>query len=216
MTLQSLLVLFGYQLLDRMTIRGLDARIDAETKQQRQDIADKVDAALALIAKYAPVRFDCLRRDMKRLFIGPTAYRAVWISELAMCLVRREYAQDQATAPARLALTLVHEGTHARLDRAGFGDGESVRARIEAACVQAEIIFASRLPAADELTAAAILRRNRDSDFFSDASERARIFAQLDQLGWEGKLAKWLNRHIPYLFRPRQRKTRRRRPSNER
>src|SRR2546427_9194317 len=47
------------------------------------------------------------------------------------------------TSAARLASTLVHEATHARLDRLGFRYAAERRARIEGICFRREIAFRS-------------------------------------------------------------------------
>ena len=50
------------------------------------------------------------------------------------------------TDTALIAAVIVHEATHARLWRCGFGYDEDERHRIEAICVRRELAFARRLP----------------------------------------------------------------------
>ena len=111
--------------------------------------------------------------------------------------MRLKLAAPQTT-PEQVALTLVHEGTHARLLRAGFKYDETVRARIEHVCILTEILVARRLPASDELVAAASRRLARPTEFWSNAAFRARDLEQLAQLGpaarSAGRIAGWVAR----------------------
>ena len=54
---------------------------------------------------------------------------------------------------ARIALTIIHEATHARLFRAGFGYDDTNRDRIERVCKSAEINLARRIPDSEQALA---------------------------------------------------------------
>ena len=54
--------------------------------------------------------------------------------------------QAETTSPELIAAVIVHEATHARLERYGIGYEEKLRARIEAVCFRRELAFAAKLP----------------------------------------------------------------------
>lgn len=105
-----------------------------------------VSAALDLIASVDPVRFTRLRRDLRRIFVTGCSADAQYWAELDMCLLRGDVLLRKDITPAQIALTLVHEGTHARLAKAGFAYSPTSRNRHEVLCIKAEFAFASRLP----------------------------------------------------------------------
>lgn len=61
------------------------------------------------------------------------------------CSIQRGRFSDPETRNEDIALILVHEATHARLSKFGFGYDEALRARIEAICHRRELAFAKRL-----------------------------------------------------------------------
>lgn len=114
---------------------------------------DRVEAAVELIAACDPLRLDRLRRDMPRVLIGvPEVGDACFSPGTGLGVLNLEVVSQKVTTPAQLALLIVHEATHARLHRAGVEYVPELRARIERACVRAELAFAERLPAADRQT----------------------------------------------------------------
>ena len=57
---------------------------------------------------------------------------------------------------ASIAMTLVHEATHARLDQAGILYTAELRPRIERLCVRQKIDFCQRVPACSALMQSAV------------------------------------------------------------
>ena len=178
-----------FRISHRISIEGFDARIAPSTADEREYIREKLRAALEIIQVNAPVRFACLRRDVARIYVGPIPALGQWIDDAKMCALDFDYLQRSSTSPSGLALTLVHEGMHARLIRAGFGYDENVRARIEDLCIRAEVIVARRMPDGEQLAAHAERRRNSfDSDFWTDAAHHERMREHSEGYGWLGRL----------------------------
>jgi hypothetical protein len=123
-----------------------------------------------------------------------------------MCLLRFEYVLDPRTTPTQLAMTLVHEGTHARLLRAGFPYRERLRRRVERLCVLAEIIFASRLPDAEAEVQEAEKRLDLSDEYWSDLAQDRRAHNLLWQRGLLGKVGYCIVWPVVYLRALRRRR----------
>lgn len=82
---------------------------------------------------------------------------------------------DSATTVEKIATTIVHEATHARLERYGVEYKQELRTRIEAICFRRELAFAARLPNRVELhqeIAQCLEWYHANPDQFSDAQFR--------------------------------------------
>lgn len=115
---------------------------DAEPRLRR------VEEALNLIKTHDPVRYARLIRDLERIWVtlSPGNF-AHFDASIWACVLDQRYLLDDANPPERIASTLVHESTHARLWRRGIGyEGEELRARVEAVCFRRERAFAAKLP----------------------------------------------------------------------
>ncbi len=175
-------LLFGFS--RPIAVAGFDARAFGPDDQERAQITAKLVAALELLQRHAPTRLAALRRDLPRIWVGPTHSLAKCIYGASMCLLRFEYVTDDHTTPRQLAMTLVHEGMHARLLRADIPYDERCRRRVERLCVLAEVIFARRLPDARADVSDAEERLDRSDEFWSDAARDQRALDALSQLGF--------------------------------
>jgi hypothetical protein len=110
----------AYRLGPRREVMGIEMRLFLPDREEINIATDKVGEALRLIAIHDPKRFAKLTRNVRRIWVGATHNRGEWVLELEMCVLRFDYVVSPETSPARLALTLVHEATHARLDRIGL------------------------------------------------------------------------------------------------
>jgi hypothetical protein len=121
------------------TIRDVRDYDDAGTLSRR--VAD----ALCLIAAVDERRLDRMRRLAKRIIIVPTLGTdgEYWHSPHALVLGELHARNGPLE---HIALTLVHEATHARLRNAGIGYDAGIRHRVERACIGEELAFARRLP----------------------------------------------------------------------
>jgi hypothetical protein len=126
--------------IDGMWIGSFDN--DVEPRLRR------VEDALNLVKTYDPVRYAHLIRDLERIWVavipGGLAHfePSIWA-----CVLDERHLLNDANPPERIAASIVHEATHARLWRSGIGyDGEELRARVEAVCFRRERAFAAKLP----------------------------------------------------------------------
>jgi len=118
----------------------------------RPEDLTRVEGALLLIKQHSPLDHARIIRELDRIWVslsfhGLGEYR----HSLRACILDERYVADPATTVEQIASTIVHEATHARLERYGIGYEEQRRARIEAICFRRERAFAARLPDSTEL-----------------------------------------------------------------
>ena len=162
----------------------------AYTEDHRNIIFDRVERALRLIQLYDVKRFAQIQRYIKSIFIfgDPTA-RGQWHQELQMCELEENFVRAENTSAAQIASVIVHEATHARLMRFGFGYEEPKRVRIEHICFGAQQAFARRLPDGEQLVKEVEETRTYYGEaYFSDAGQRDVALEGLRTLG----VPKWI------------------------
>ncbi|UVK56839.1 hypothetical protein DBIPINDM_003471 [Mesorhizobium sp. AR02] len=109
---------------------------------------DKIVEALRLIRDFDPVRYKRLLGDVRQIFVTTLpASAAQWANSSRACELDERYVIREGTTPERIASSIVHEATHARLMRCGIGYEETLRDRVERVCLRREIAFAAKLPA---------------------------------------------------------------------
>jgi hypothetical protein len=112
-----------------------------------EPILRRVEEALCLIKAYDRLRYDRLIRDLERVWVRLLAGAfGTFNSSLHACELDRRFVLAATSPPELIAATIVHEATHARLDRCGIGYDEGLRPRVEAACFRRELAFAAKLP----------------------------------------------------------------------
>ena len=128
----------------RIRAFDLDIVVDAPSDEV-QDLQRLTTAALQLMADIDIRRLARLRRDIDQILVSPlrTVSGAYIPGSRSIYLSARFVATHSS---ANVAIIITHEGTHARLDRAGMPLAGRVRRRIEQSCVRQEIAFADRLP----------------------------------------------------------------------
>ena len=150
------------------------------SKEQKTRAFATAENALKLIAKHDPRRFAVLARDLKWILVTPfPGARGRYFAALDVCLLDSGFALSQDATVAKVASVIVHEATHARLRHLGFGYSESERTRIERTCTRAEVAFAGKLPATEELLnqAQEELEQLRVSSFTDVAFRRRKVEA---------------------------------------
>ena len=118
----------------------------------RPEDLTRVESALLLIKQHSPLDYARIARELERIwaklsFHGLGAYD----HSLKACILDERYVADPATTVEQIASTIVHEATHARLERYGIEYEEQRRVKIEAVCCRRELAFAARLPDSAEL-----------------------------------------------------------------
>jgi hypothetical protein len=118
----------------------------------RPEDLTRVEGALLLIKQHSPLDYARIARELEGVWVyllphGLGEYKL----SLKACLLDERYVADPATSIEQIACTIVHETTHAWLERYGIGYKEEQRAKIEAICFRRELAFAARLPDSAEL-----------------------------------------------------------------
>src|SRR5262249_34607992 len=107
----------------------------------------RVERALLLVKQHSPLYYSRIIRDLECIWIVLLPHRAAaYNHSLKACVLDERFVADSATSVERLATTIVHEATHARLERYGIGYDEDRAVRIEGVCARRELAFVFRLP----------------------------------------------------------------------
>jgi len=138
----------------------------------------RIERALLLVKNHSPLHYSRIVRELERvwIFLLPAALGG-YDRSLKACMLDERYVANSATSIEEIASTIVHEATHAKLDRRGFGYQEELRARIEAICFRRELAFSVRLPAGAQLQKDIAYRLTwyqSNPDYFGDAQFRER------------------------------------------
>jgi hypothetical protein len=175
----------------------------AHSDEHQNVIFSKVEKALLLIQTHDPIRFRQIQRYVQLIFIfGDPSANGYWHQELRMCELEETFVRGEATSIAEVASAIVHEATHARLMRLGFGYEEPKRLRIEQICFDAEQAFARRLPDDQELVREMQEKRAYYGETdFSDAGRREAHLEGLRNL----RVPKWIVWVLAKLFPGRTR-----------
>ena len=128
--------------------------VGSETEAER--VLPRVEAALGLIKTHDRQRYDRIVADLDRVWVRLlTTYVAQFSPSWSACFLDERFVLGETTDTAHIAAAIVHEATHARLWRCGFGYDEEVRQRVEAVCVRREVAFANKLPEGERIRAVA-------------------------------------------------------------
>jgi hypothetical protein len=120
--------------------------------RRSQDDLTRVEGALLLVKQHSPVHYSRIIRDLERIWVNLVPHGvAAHYHSLKACVLDERFVDDSATSAEHIASAIVHEATHARLDRCGIAYDEDRRARIEAICFRRELALAVRLPDGSKL-----------------------------------------------------------------
>jgi hypothetical protein len=112
----------------------------------------RVEDTLLLIKQHSPLDYSRVIRELERIWVTLSVYGlGQYKHSLKACILDERYVADSATTVERIASTIVHEATHARLERYGVEYKQELRTRIEAICFRRELALAARLPNGAEL-----------------------------------------------------------------
>ena len=175
-------------------------------KAQRDTALERVAAAVELIHRYHPGGFRRVQRGVKRILISwLPGTRGEYQSEGGLCVLNDEHVCAPETSVARIASTVVHEATHARLIRAGVPYEESLRPRIERICFRAQRAFGLRLPDGADVVDAADRQLARTDDFASSDAQWHRLLDSGRKIGFPGWALTWFDRRRQSRRRSSQR-----------
>lgn len=133
---------------------------------------NRVESALRLIMDCDPLNYSRVLKHLDRIWVRliPSA-QAHYERRLNACVIDQRYALSETMTVERIASTIVHEATHARLERWGIAYHEKMRPRIEAICLRRELKFSGKLPSGEALreeVAASLEWNASDHNLLSD------------------------------------------------
>jgi hypothetical protein len=112
-------------------------------------------SALEIIARHQPKRLDRIRRDLRYILIFKQPGATYWDDLRACALTTQSFTYKDAED---IALTIVHEATHARINSRGIPYDLAHRARVERLCVNEEVSLARYLTDGSERASLRISR----------------------------------------------------------
>jgi hypothetical protein len=193
------------RLLDRIelamsTSRRVDGVWIGSRRGSPEDLL-RVEGALSLIKQHSPLDYARIIRELERIWVTLSFYGLGQFNRsLKACILDERYVADSATTVERLAATIVHEATHARLERYGIEYKQEFRTRIEAICFRRELAFAARLSNSAELQqeiAQCLEWYQANPGQFSDAQFRENhMVGGIEALRYSGA-PDWLIRAMP-------------------
>ena len=193
---------------DHRAIDGL--WIGAYHSGTAEAVLQRVVAALGLIKTFDRPRYNRLARDLERIWVRRIASGAGYHDQrLRACVLDECFVLAESTDAEMIAGAIVHEATHARLDRCGFDYEEARRERLEAICNRRMLAFALKLPDGSGVRAWAEANLAPDPAYYTDAA-----ISERDQAGARRLLEevrpRWLGRLMLALFEAARRRAERR------
>lgn len=128
------------------SVHGIWLGTDVATPQAGVEYLRRVAGAFDLIRAIAPKTYARVRGSLPTIVVLP-APEATLSTFSGVCFL--DEARVTKYSSAVVAASLIHEATHARLERRGIRNWPDLKNRIEAVCVREELAFAARLPRRD-------------------------------------------------------------------
>ncbi|HVU07558.1 MAG TPA: hypothetical protein VHG89_03340 [Verrucomicrobiae bacterium] len=151
-------------------------------------VSSKINQALNLISEFDSRRYHQIKRDVKKIWVAAApGYCAQWIDELQTCILDTKYFRRADVLAPEMALTIVHEATHARLFKLKIGYTEDIRKRVERIYIKSEIAFAKRLPGGQKLVEMAKSRLQTSGNYWTNAQFQERdldTLADISKKNW--------------------------------
>lgn len=137
---RRMLFLFFQATSVKATIFGIPV-IDFLARREEESRLPRVVAGLEVLNLHSPVWLRRMRKHLRAIVIDEqhTAY----VPSQRTC--RLDAAELDSESPAEVAIALVHETAHAVIQAAGHSYRPEKRARIERACLRAELRLAIRV-----------------------------------------------------------------------
>ncbi|MEZ4588987.1 MAG: hypothetical protein R2909_21660 [Gemmatimonadales bacterium] len=163
-------------------------------------LLDRLRDGLVALRTHGPLYWRWLARHVDHLLVqNHPGVHGAFHAEGPYVLISAEFLGRDTTTPLDVAVLIVHEVTHARIDAAGAEYVPNVAIRVERVCIRHEIAFARSLP--DELGAKLLPRieyRYANADtLWSPTEARRRTEEALAALGspvWVRRVMRWLSR----------------------
>jgi hypothetical protein len=158
-----------------------------------QQVFEILRSALELIQKHDPSRYKRIIREFDKVWvISLPGHPAYFVPAIRRCMIDDRYL---LSSPIEfIASSLVHEATHGRLTRCGFGYSEDIRYRVERLCIRQERAFATRIPNNEPLLDRINRKLMIPADHWTDQNTKVRFRAGFLGMSKDGGLPEWLAR----------------------
>lgn len=175
MRLDELAVRALWSRVTKVQSRGFDIGIVDDT--ERAALLRRLEAALDALDATDASCLDDIRDAMPRILIRSIPlHLARYYESLQLCEIRAEFIGHGSTSPQRLMLTIVHEGTHARIRARGLHKRGLSLLREERLAARAELAVALKIAGGEKFVAYA---ERRLADVTRDYSPEERIRGEL-------------------------------------
>lgn len=182
----------------RAEVHGVTVVIERGEAAESGLLLEKVQAALDLVARHDPRSLEAMRGHFSGILVwyGLNAANGSYLHSERLCMLYTRYVKAERTEPARIAMTLIHELTHAK----HFSRGRPmVGVNAEWLCIGAELAFIRKVPGTDHLRDAAAGRLERRPEFYSREAKMEREIEDMEARG-----ARWSAAFLRFLRRRRQ------------
>src|SRR5262245_20469131 len=177
------ILLWSFRRSERRHILGVPFGVPANLRN-RDSVFAKITGAFELLQAHSSSRLEDMRRHTNGVLVWTTAgVRGEWHPRARLVVLEETHVTHEGTFSREIASTLVHEGTHARLDAKGFAYSGERRARIETVCFRRQLAFARRLAEPGDLVELAERQLRRPPNDFTKDVSRQRALAKLISLG---------------------------------
>ncbi len=137
--------------------------------------------ALVLLRRTDLRAYSRARRYLRRVVVSHTGGRGEYWYGMGICVLDADYVV--ANDVELVAMAVVHEGTHGRLDRLRVKTTPVNVSRVEHLCSRAELDLANRFP--DRERYVKIVHEALESDWWSKARTAERNARRLRAVGWK-------------------------------
>jgi hypothetical protein len=176
-------------------VDGLWVGTGGTGESQSEEILHRVEQALFQIKTHDLRRYNRLRRDLARIWVRlQGGDRGCYNSAVRACELDPRFVLRPSVTPSEVAVTIVHEATHARLEHCGISYSENRRHRIERVCFRQEIAFAQRLPDGTAAAQRAEQWLSAPLEFWSDSAMEGRFDEGSDEALRYAGVPEWLLR----------------------
>lgn len=164
-------------------------------RQRRESLGTKVCEALELVREIDPDRYRQIHTDFNAVLLWTTGGQlGRWENSVQTCVLDERFVRTKDVP--RIAMTIVHEATHAKAIRHGIGYSERVRIRVENLCYRASAAFARKLPDSRRLQAEVSRRMHYYETRWSDRAVQERDLKDLENLELPRWFHGWLARRL--------------------
>ena len=194
------------------TSRNVDGLWVGTMESQPQAGLRRVGDALELIKRYNSLHYSRVIHNLDRVRVNilPDA-GACYQRSLNACVFDERFVRAETTTLEQIATSIIHEATHARLERWGVSYEEKLRPRIETICLRRELAFGASLPDSAQLQedlARTVEWCAANPDYFSGARFRERDtqgrITALRYLGTPDWIVRALQKSLPVIFAVRR------------